>query len=60
MEDSAHQESEADIYKRIRVLGCGSYGRAFLVQDKQFGEEWAIKQISLGDMAPEEQEAALK
>lgn len=31
-----------------------------MVQDKQLGEEWAIKQINLGDMAPEEQEAALK
>jgi hypothetical protein len=34
MEDSDDHpvEKEAEIYKRIQLLGSGSYGRAFLVR----------------------------
>ena len=54
MEDSQDApQNEAEIYKRIKVLGSGAYGRAFLVQHRLSGQEWVIKQINLADLAPE-------
>lgn len=62
MEDSEDHpvEKEADIYKRIKLLGSGSYGRAFLVKEISTGEYWVIKQIDLNELSPLEQDAAMK
>jgi NIMA (never in mitosis gene a)-related kinase 1/4/5 len=44
----------------VRLLGSGSYGRAFLVKEVATGEEWAIKQVDLADLSPQEQTDAMR
>lgn len=44
----------------MRLLGSGSYGRAFLVREVATGQEWAVKQINLADLSPQEQTDAMR
>jgi NIMA (never in mitosis gene a)-related kinase len=62
MDESEDQplERECDIYKRIKLLGSGSYGRAYLVREVATGQEWAVKQIDLADLSPQEQADAMR
>ena len=54
MDDSEDRpiEKEAEIYKRIKLLGTGSFGRAFLVREVSNDCEWVVKQINLGELCP--------
>ena len=42
--------AECDLYTRVRLLGEGSYGKAYLVKDNQDGLEYVIKQMDMMGM----------
>lgn len=35
--------AEFELYKRIKLLGEGSFGKAYLVEDLKDGTKWVIK-----------------
>lgn len=43
-----------EMYKRIKLIGEGSFGKAYLVESLSDGKLWVIKQISLETMNPAE------
>jgi len=47
-------------YSRIRLLGEGSFGKAYLVHCKHSGDQAVIKEISINHMAEEEKKQAFK
>ena len=42
-------------YKKIRLLGEGAYGKAFLVESLNDGLKWVIKEIDMDFMEESEQ-----
>lgn len=61
MEDSARPlEKEKDVYKKIKLLGQGAYGKAYLVECCQDKSKWVIKQVNMSDMSPEEKEVTAR
>ncbi|EAR85026.2 plant dual-specificity MAP kinase kinase family domain protein (macronuclear) [Tetrahymena thermophila SB210] len=51
---------EYEIYKRLKLLGEGSFGKAYLVESQSDKSKWVIKQISLDAMSPEEKKESYK
>ncbi|KAL4440853.1 hypothetical protein ABPG74_013834 [Tetrahymena malaccensis] len=49
-----------EIYKRLKLLGEGSFGKAYLVESQSDKSKWVIKQISLETMSPEEKKESYK
>jgi NIMA (never in mitosis gene a)-related kinase len=47
-------------YKRIKVLGEGSFGKCFLAECTNTGEKYAIKEIDIRQMSTAEKDEALK
>jgi len=47
-------------YKKIKRLGEGSYGKAFLVQAETSGELCVIKQINIQSMSEKEKEETVR
>ena len=45
-------------YKKVRVIGKGSFGTAVLCTNRATGAEVVIKMIDLSDMPPKEREGA--
>lgn len=48
-----------ETYKKIRTLGSGAYGTAFLVKGQVSGRQMVIKEIDLNEMEEGDQKAAL-
>lgn len=48
------QVQESDVYRRIRLLGKGAYGKAYLAESYRDKDICVIKQIDISFMAPEE------
>lgn len=55
--DSSQSQPKAekgkDSYKKLKLLGQGAYGKAFLVESTEDGSKWVMKQINISDMTPE-------
>lgn len=47
-------------YNKVRLLGEGAYGRAYLVTAESTGEYCVIKEIDIHMMTPEMQQETLK
>lgn len=47
-------------YNKVRLLGEGAYGKAFLVTAESTGEYCVIKEIDITSMSPEMQKDTLK
>lgn len=45
---------EAEVYKRIKKLGEGSFGKVYLVRCLKSNTLYALKQIDMNDKSPEE------
>ncbi|EAR90451.2 kinase domain protein (macronuclear) [Tetrahymena thermophila SB210] len=54
------QQNQAQDYKKIKLLGQGTYGKAFLVERKSDGLKCVIKQIEMSHMTEEERKEAQK
>ena len=50
---------EFEQYKKISLLGEGSFGKAYFVEGNR-GKKWVIKNISMSNMSPQEQKEANK
>jgi serine/threonine protein kinase len=51
---AGHQErgKEAEKYKKVRVLGEGSMGRAYLVECTDNSRLYVMKRINIGHLGP--------
>ena len=54
MEAGAPQQKKPEVYKKIKKLGEGNFGVAYLVKGKTSGEHAVIKQVDIEDMNEEE------
>lgn len=54
----AHAENQ--IYKRLRLLGQGSFGKAYLVESISDGTLCVLKQMDLNSMSDAEKKEATK
>lgn len=52
--------SENQLYKRIKVLGEGSFGKAFLVESQQDHQLYVIKQVDLTKMGESEKKEMIR
>lgn len=52
--------AEYELYKRIKLLGEGSYGKAYLVECVSDGSLCVIKQVDLSKMSEQEKKDTLK
>lgn len=58
MEDSENlsqvneRSSEAERYQKVRVLGEGSMGKAYLVHSAEDGLQYVMKRINIGHLEP--------
>lgn len=52
--------AEYELYKRLRLLGEGSYGKAYLVECISDGSLCVIKQLDLSRMSEQEKKDTLK
>ena len=52
--------AEYEIYKRIKLLGEGAFGKAYLVECLKDGSLCAIKQVDLNNMPEAEKRDTLK
>lgn len=64
MEDSVElssgHEKEVEKYKKVRVLGEGSMGRAYLVKSDEDSKLYVMKRINIGHLGEKEKENALR
>jgi NIMA (never in mitosis gene a)-related kinase len=66
MEDSENlsqvneRGSEAEKYQKVRVLGEGAMGKAYLVRSSEDELQYVMKRINIGHLPPKEREAALR
>lgn len=47
-------------YTKIKLLGQGAYGRAYLVKCENSGDQAVIKEINISSMSDDEKKEALK
>lgn len=55
----ARQRRRHETYKKIKTLGSGTYGTAFLVKGQESGALRVIKEIDLNEMDESDRKAAL-
>lgn len=48
-------QAENEVYERLKLLGEGAFGKAYLVKEKATNELCVVKQMSIADMSPAEQ-----
>jgi len=53
-------EENGDEYTKVKLLGEGSFGKAFLVKSKTTGEQAVIKEIDISHMPEEAKRDALR
>ena len=53
-------EDNFEVYKKIKLLGEGAFGKAFLVECQSQGELAVIKQVDIGRMSEAEKQDTLK
>ncbi|EGR29846.1 protein kinase domain protein [Ichthyophthirius multifiliis] len=56
----SHQAAEYELYKRIKLLGEGAFGKAYLVEDLQTHELLVQKQMDTKNMSQEEKKETQK
>ncbi len=56
----AQQVAEYEYYKRIKLLGEGAFGKAYLVECVRDGSLCVIKQVDLSKMTESEKKETLK
>ena len=44
-------EAENEYYQKEKLLGEGAFGKAYLVKQKQTGEQLVIKEVSIDHMS---------
>ena len=49
-----------EVYKKLKLLGEGAFGKAFLVQAESTKELCVIKQVDISRMSDREREETLK
>ncbi len=52
--------AQYELYKRIRLIGEGAFGKAFLVECLQDGSKWVIKQMQMNSMSEAEKAQTFK
>lgn len=52
--------AEFELYKRIKLLGEGAFGKAYLVEDLQTHQLLVQKQMDMKAMSPEEKRETYK
>lgn len=52
--------SESELYRRIKLLGEGSFGKAYLVECKADKSLCVIKQVDLSQMKEDERKETIK
>lgn len=55
-----HMEQHFEVYNKIKLLGEGAFGKAFLVQAQSTKELCVIKQVNISQMSEREREETLK
>lgn len=48
-----------DQYRKIKVVGKGTFGQAILVQDKKDNKQYIMKQINIASMSEREKQESL-
>lgn len=51
---------EEELYSKLKVLGEGSMGKAYLVKSNQDGGLYVMKRINIGHLTSEEKEVAMR
>ena len=59
-DDPVEQTQSYESYKKIKVLGKGSFGKAFLVQAESDGSYAVIKKVDIAKMSDEEKKDTIK
>lgn len=60
MSPGPERNKEGEKYKKVRVLGEGSMGRAYLVECTEDSRLYVMKRINIGHLAAKEKENALR
>ena len=53
-------KQQPEQYKKIKLLGEGAFGKAYLVHCEHSGDDAVIKEIDIGRMAEDEKKEVLK
>jgi NIMA (never in mitosis gene a)-related kinase len=56
MEYEQRVENEQEYYRRIKLLGEGAYGKAFLAEYIKDKSLWVIKQVNMAELSPPERQ----
>lgn len=59
-EQDQQQQEQFEVYKKIKLLGEGAFGKAFLVECQSSKELAVIKQVDIGKMSENEKQDTLK
>ena len=54
------QKPQTDRYSKVKMLGEGSFGKAYLVKSERTGELLVIKEINISGMSEEETKQTMK
>ncbi len=54
------EEQYFEVYRKIKLLGEGAFGKAFLVQAESTKDYCVIKQVNISQMSEREREETVK
>jgi len=60
MTDNNQDQTQFEVYRKVKLLGEGAFGKAFLVQAESTKELCVIKQVNISQMSEREREETVK